>query len=201
MHNFSQKAMKTIALVLGFLVSAGNAAIVQNDVIVSGGDPGAPPYYSDSKVIHMTSTPFCVIQIASDGISEFAFNYWGIAEFYRLFEVAEGEVIDADFANVEPSVLGSIGLLNSFVLTLNPGATKMFAYWDQGNGPPRSIAEDGDIFGWLEVENSGGELVVIASATSTNSGIYAGTLIPVPEVGVSFLLPLSVILLLHRRRI
>lgn len=179
--------MKTaFALAMLAFSTTGHAAVIQNDALIVA--QGTPPYFFPfERTFTVTSAPFLVVEVTNGTLGKFTFQYQGIAEAYCLFRVSAGTDFNASFVNSQTAFVNNWNSPGTGVLTLAPGQSEYLAYWDQGSGPPRLTAGDADLFGWAQVTNSGGNLVVTSSATADGGGIRVGTLQQIPEPGTVLL--------------
>jgi hypothetical protein len=179
--------MKTaFTLTVLALLTSIHAAVIQNDAHIV--DQGAPPYFPFDRAFTVTSAGFLVIEVINSAPNEFTFQYRGIAELYSLFRITAGTDFTASFVNSQTAFVNNLNAPGLGVLTLAPGQSEYLAYWDQSPTRVSLIADDTDLYGWAQITNSGGELVVAASATADNGGIKVGTLQQIPEPGSNLLI-------------
>lgn len=168
-----------LAAVLSFISTSG-AAVIQNDAMLI--TSGTPPYFFPfGLTFTVNSAPFLVIEVIKSNPNTFTFQYQGIADAYSLFQITAGTNFDASFVNSHSAFVNNWNAPGQGILTLPPGQSVYLAYWDQGSGPPRLVAEDADLFGWARLTNASGKLIVSESATAMGGGIKSGTLEQIPE--------------------
>ena len=186
---------KRFTLTMIALLTTVHAAVIQNDAII-----GSPPVFPFDRTFTVTSAPFLVIEVTNSALNTFTFRYQGIAEAYSLFRVSTGTVFNASYVDSQPAFVNNWNSPGTGLLTLTPGQSQYLAYWDQGFGPPTLTAGEADLYGWAQVTNSGGQLVVTASATADSGGIIVGTLDQIPEPGTNLLIAVGVASICIRQR-
>lgn len=189
------KAIPILAI-LGVVVTC-KAAVIQNDAIII--PAGTSPHFFTTSTFSVNSAGFLMVSISGSG-SSFTFSAQGIADAYSLFQVNYEDKFNVEFANTQTSFVNNWSNPGPSVLNLALGQSAYLAYWDQGSGPPRLIAQEQDVFGWAQLTNSNGILVVTESATALGGGIKVGTLQQIPESNTTTVVGLGIALLCLRRR-
>jgi len=123
--------------------------------------------------------------------TSFTFTYGSIAQGYSLFLMTPGTLLDAAYVNANPAWVTNFNTPGSATLALGNGASTFLAYWEQnppygGRGDPpyviHNVAYETDLFGWAQIQNQAGTLVVTSSAHNTDGGLAIGaTTIPEPS--------------------
>ena len=125
-----------------------------------------------------------------------------VASPYAWFTIAVGERLDAAFVlgNLPFNQRGPHSVFMWDVIAPEPDGTWLFGWWSTS----RPFAYDpgsNDCYGWLRLGVIEGKLIIVDDAAELGgAGIYAGTLIAVPEPSAAGLAGVIVIAARRKRR-
>ncbi|MES2920905.1 MAG: hypothetical protein V4819_05140 [Verrucomicrobiota bacterium] len=177
-------ATATTVKLLILTTLGSHAAVVLNSASIG---PGFGPYPSAFMVANRDVTT----GVTATTAITFTFAYASIAQGYGLFLMTAGTVLDAAYVNANPEWINNWNTPGSATLTLGNGASTFLGYWEMnppygGRGDPpyllHNVAYEADLFGWAQIQNQAGTLVVTSSAHNTDGALAIGaTIIPEPS--------------------
>lgn len=158
--------------------------------VVTANTVTATPYPLVTPNDWEIEAPFnATFYVSPQPLSKYRIETYLVAQGFAYFFVTPGQAIVPSAVDINTALVTNYPRPTSPVgnlFTVLPGAPLLLGYWRDANFAPSPI--EGDDFGWVELGNVGGVLTVLRSATASSSpGIYAGTLIEVPEPSVAVL--------------
>ena len=173
--------MRTLLFLAVILVCRPLAAVVIVDSAVL-----APPVVFGDYQLRIKpaagDSTYALVDIDTLNSTTFKIVNYAIAEEFRLYLAPAGTRLDPAFASAEPPFFTN-AVFATPTFSVPIGQKLIISYWDdQTYLPPEIIPPNSlDNFGWLELQNNSGNLVIVRSATALGGGIIVGTLTQVPE--------------------
>ena len=193
----SNKLLAVFALAIGLRVVNASAMMFINDAFLGGGEWGNYTLYL-SQSIPPGEGNFA-ISILYYG-ADITLTYYGIAELYSLHDVDYGlEFTPAYVNNDSPPLLSNNNNPGSASLSIPVDESIYLGYWDD-RSPWEQTPSDNDLYGWIELYNTGSGLAILDGATAAGGGIIVGTYSQIPEPSTLTLLCLGAGTMILRRK-